>query len=75
MKSTPEATPRLDWIARIICIVLGSGLAAGAWVACATDVPLFARLLFGVGAAALFVAGTVAPQRVRMGLVAWLPWV
>lgn len=74
MKSTPKATPRLDWIARIICIVLGSGLAAAAWISHATDGPLFARLLFGVGAAALLVAGTVAPQRVRMGLVAWLPW-
>jgi len=75
MKRTSEVTPRLDLIARILCIGLGSALAAGAWIAYDADGFRFACWLFGFGAATLLAVGTVGPQRVRIGLVTWLPWV
>lgn len=75
MKRTSEVTPRMDLIARIICIALGSALGVGAWIACDADGARFVCWLFGFGAATLLAVGTVGPQRVRIGLVTWLPWV
>jgi hypothetical protein len=74
MGSNERVSPTVDLIARVICVLVGAGLGAAAFIGHAGDGnPWLVGVLAAVSALAL-AAGTVGPRSVRLALVTWMPW-
>jgi hypothetical protein len=69
-----DLPPRIDLFARLLCVLLGIALGAVAAAAWRSGGHAALYWLCGAGALLLLVAGTVGPQRLRVGLLHLLPW-
>lgn len=69
-----DIPPRIDLFARLLCLLLAVVFGAVAAVAWRSGGHAAVYWLCGVAALTLLVAGTVGPQRLRVGLLHLLPW-
>ena len=74
MDNATEVTPRVDLIARVVCVGLGVLFALIAWLAYINGGPGFAYWACGFAAIVLLVVGSIGPRSFRVGLVSSMPW-
>ena len=74
MEDSEKIPPRIDLVARIICLVVGSVLAICSYYAFSSNSHGVLSWLLAAGATVTLVAGTFGPRSLRIGLVIWMPW-
>ena len=74
MEGPDKIPPRVDLIARLICLAVGSGLAICSYYAFSSGGHGFLSWLLAFGATVTLIAGSLGPRSLRIGLVTWMPW-
>ena len=74
MESNEHVSPKLDVMARVICVLVGLAFGCLALLAHSGEAHFLLVAVLALVSVFNLVAGMIGPRSLRLALVTWMPW-